>query len=355
MTDISEFIRPEIRRMRPYRNAEFETGMIRLNANETPWRPNGDRTRAGLNWYPDPRPVELTERLARHYGVRPEQVLVTRGSSEAIDVLIRGFCRPGIDEVVISPPTFGMYEAYAQLQLAGIVHVPLSRADGYALDAPQLLAARSPTTKLLFICSPNNPTGNSFSPMEIEALAVAWRNTGVVVVDAAYAEFASVDSTAALLDNNSNVVVLRTLSKAMGLAGIRCGSLLGPPGAIQTLSCVLPPYTFPSLCAETVIDALDAANASQWQQRVQILRSERTRLATGLARVAGISRVWPSDANFLLVECTDSRDLVRRARTGRVLVRDFSWDPYLPGCVRITVGSPEQNTQLLQALGTVIK
>jgi histidinol-phosphate aminotransferase len=351
MSDILEFIRPEIRRMRRYRNAEFEAGMIRLNANETPWRPPGDVTRAGLNWYPDPRPVELTAQLARHYGVDIEQILVTRGSSEAIDVLIRGVCRPDRDRIVICPPTFGMYEAYAQVQGAGIVRVPLLRDQGYSLDKTTLLSARQAGSKLLFLCSPNNPTGNSFPLSDIADLAQAWRDTGLVVVDAAYVEFAETDHTRELLASHPNVVVLRTLSKAMSLAGVRCGALLGPAAVVQALSGVLPPYTFPTLCAEAVVAALAAANEGEWRRRTALLREERERLARGLATVAGVSRVWPSEANFVLINCEDPKALAGKARSGHILVRDFSWDPCLPGCVRITVGSPEQNARLLETLG----
>jgi histidinol-phosphate aminotransferase len=347
---IVELVRPEIRRMRPYRSAEFEVGLVRLNANENPWRPAGDPTACGLNWYPDPRPFALVASLAAHYGVPAERLLVTRGTSEAIDVVIRGFCRAGLDELVICPPTFGMYETYAQIQGAGIRRVPLLRERGYALDVDAILAQWGPTSRVAFVCSPNNPTGNSFPLPEIRRLAAGLRDRGVVVVDAAYVEFAAADPTLALLGEFDNVIVLRTLSKAMALAGVRCGALLAAAPVAALLGCVLPPYTFPTLCAEAVQRCLDPAEAAGWQERVAQLRAERERLAAGLARLPAVRTVWPSDANFVLVETGDPRALVAAARAGGVLLRDFSWDPYLPGCVRITVGTPEQNDQLLQAL-----
>ena len=348
---VLDLVRPEIRTMRPYRSAQFTAGFVRLNANENPWRPPGDSTAAGLNWYPEPRPLALGAALAAHYGVDAAQVLVTRGSSEAIDVLIRAFCRAGRDEILICPPTFGMYETYAQIQGAGIRQVPLRRDAGYSLDTDGILARWQDATRLVFICSPNNPTGNSVPLAEIRRLALALRGRGVVVVDAAYAEFAADDQSLSLLREFDNVVVLRTLSKAMALAGVRCGALLARAELADLLSCVLPPYTFPTLCAEAVTACLDPASAGEWQQRIREIKVERTRLLTALAKLRLVRRAWPSDANFILIEATDAQAVVAAARGGGVLVRDFSWDPALPDCIRITIGTPAQNDQLLAALG----
>jgi histidinol-phosphate aminotransferase len=350
MSATVDLIRPEIRKLRPYKSAEFVSGMVRLNANENPWRPPGDTTHRGLNWYPEPRPFELQRRLAAYYGVGVEKLLVTRGSSEAIDVAIRGFCRPGIDGIVICPPTFGMYEVYGQIQGARIRAIPLLREQDYRLDVEGLLGGWADTDRVLFLCSPNNPTGNLLAEEEIARLAAELQGRACLVLDAAYAEFADADSSLRLLERFDNVIVLRTLSKAMALAGVRCGVLLGPPQIVDLLSCVLPPYTFPVPCAEAVERCLEPANKAEWQRRVGSLKTERGRLAAGLARAPRISRVWPSEANFILVETNDPRRLVAAARSGGVMIRDFSWDPWLPGCVRITIGTPEQNDQLLRAL-----
>lgn len=351
MTATVDLIRPDIRRLRPYKSAEFVSGMVRLNANENPWRPPGDATRRGLNWYPEPRPFELQKRLAEHYGIERERLLVTRGSSEAIDVTIRGFCRPGTDGIVICPPTFGMYAVYGQIQGASLRTVPLLRHDGYRLDAEGVVAGWTGADRLLFLCSPNNPTGNVISEDEIGAIAAALRGRGCIVLDAAYAEFSDDDPSLRLLQRFDNVIVLRTLSKAMALAGVRCGVLLGPAPVVDLLSCVLPPYTFPVPCVEVVERCLEPANKAEWQRRVSALKSERQRLAAALPRCGGITRVWPSAANFLLVESDEPQRLVAAARAGGVMIRDFSWDPWLRGSVRITVGTPEQNEQLLRALG----
>ena len=350
MSSTITLLRPEIRQMKPYRSAEFIDGLVRLNANENPWRPPGDPTTAGLNRYPEPRPLTLAASLAVHYGVAPAQLLVTRGSSEAIDVVIRAFCRAGQDEVVICPPTFGMYETYAQIQGAPIRRIPLLREQGYAPDIPAILAQWTTATRLLFLCSPNNPTGNSVPVAQIHQLATALDGRGVVVLDAAYAEFAALDPTRELLEQHDNVVVLRTLSKALALAGVRCGALLARAELVTLLGCVLPPYTFPTLCAEAVQRCLEPAHAAEWQQRIGRIKAARDRLAAALAALPGIRRVWPSEANFLLVEVTDAARVVEATRRGGVLIRDFSWDPHLPDCIRITVGDPAENTQLLQAL-----
>jgi histidinol-phosphate aminotransferase len=351
MSTTRELMRPEILRLRAYRSAQFEEGYVRLNANESPWRPPGDATVRGVNWYPEPRPLALQARLAAHYGVDPGRLLVTRGSSEAIDLLIRGFCRAGTDAVVICPPTFGMYEVYAQVQAARIRAVPLRRERGYSLDVETILGDWGETDRLVFVCSPNNPTGNSFDMDDIVRLAIGLAGRGCVVLDAAYAEFSASDVSLDLLRRFENLVVLRTLSKAMGLAGVRCGVLLGDPAVVEVLARVLPPYTFPALCAESVERCLDPANTAEWQRRIEVLKAGRAMLAAALARSPHIRRVWPSDANFLMVEATDAPALVAAARSGGVLVRDFSHDPALPGCIRITVGTPEQNAQLLKALG----
>lgn len=349
MTSVTALLRPEIRDMTPYRSARFIDGLVRLNANENPWRPAGDDTAAGLNRYPEPRPGELAARLARHYGVAEDGILVTRGSSEAIDVVIRAFCRAGQDEIVICPPTFGMYETYAQIQGARIRRIPLLKAQGYALDVDAILDQWNPQSRLLFVCTPNNPTGNSVPLADIQHLARTLEGRGVVVVDAAYVEFAAADPTATLLQLD-NVIVLRTLSKARALAGVRCGALLARPEVVSALGCVLPPYTFPTLCSEAVERSLDAAGADDWMDHIEQLKAERARLSTGLAALSTIRRVWPSEGNFLLVESDDAPGLVKTALAGGFLLRDFSWDPALPGSIRISVGTPTENTRLLEVL-----
>ncbi|NND37261.1 MAG: histidinol-phosphate transaminase [Gammaproteobacteria bacterium] len=350
MSDLTALARPEILELRPYRAAHYEAGLVRLNANETPWRPPGDDSAAGLNHYPEARPATLTRRLAEFYGVAPEQLLVTRGSSEAIDLLVRCFCRPGLDDVIICPPTFGMYEVYAQLQGAGIVQVPLDADRDFDLDIDAVEAAWTDRTKLVFVCSPNNPTGNRVATAIIRDLAQRLSGRGIIVLDEAYAEFADADPTAELLDACDNVVVLRTLSKALGLAGIRCGAALAAPAVVDLIGCILPPYCYPTPSQDAALASLAPENRAEFGRRVELLRSERGRLAGRLAELPCIDKVWPSEANFLLVRAEDPDVVTERARHAGFLLRNFSWDRYTPNCLRITIGTPEQNDALLEAL-----
>lgn len=350
MSDITRLARPEILGLRPYRAAPSATGLVRLNANETPWRPPGDASADGLNRYPESRPVTLTTRLAEFYGVAAEQVLVTRGSSEAIDLLVRGFCRPGRDDILICPPTFGMYEVYAQLQGAGVVSVPLQTDRGFEPDMDAIPDALTENTKLLFICSPNNPTGNRITTEKIVALARCLDGAGILVVDAAYTEFADEDPTQELLRQCDNVVILRTLSKALGLAGIRCGAALGGPALVDTIGRILPPYSYPTPCQEAALACLAPQNRAELQRRVATLRDERDRVTRRLRELQGVGSVWPSEANFVLIRVAEPARFAATARQAGFLLRDFSWDPHTPDCLRITIGTREDNERLLEAL-----
>jgi histidinol-phosphate aminotransferase len=345
-----DLLRPEIRTLTAYKPADYIDGMIRLNANESPWRPPGDTTRDGLNRYPSPKPEELTARLEAHYGVGRGQLLVTRGSSEAIDVLIRGFCRAGRDELVICPPTFGMYEVYGRIQGALIRALPLDPVAGFGLPVAGILAGWQATTRLVFVCSPNNPTGNSVSRADLERLCSGLAGRGVVVLDAAYREFAGDDDTPGLLARYDNLVILRTLSKALGLAGVRCGALLGCAPLVELLGRVLPPYCFPSISQEAVLRALDPEASAVQAERRAVLVRERARVSAALNVTPGIRRVWPSTANFVLVQTDDPAVLLTSARSANILVRDFSSEPQLTGCIRITIGTPAENDLLLKAL-----
>ena len=348
MSNLLDLARPEIRALQAYRAAEHEDGLIRLNANETPWPAPGDGD--SLNRYPDERPLTLARRLAAHYGIDRDRVLVTRGSSDAIDVLVRGFCRAGRDEIVICPPTFGMYRVYADIQGAALREVPLVRDRGFALDRQALIDGWKPESKLLFLCSPNNPTGNRIPDVELDQLCATLAGRGLVVVDGAYIEFADSDPTNWLLQRHDNVVVLRTLSKAFGLAGIRCGALLARAEIVNLLGRVLPPYAFPTPSLETAQRCLEQAGREKLDKRIVILTAERVRLADELAQLDAVTRVWPSEANFLLVEFKEPRRAVKAARQGGVLIRAFNEEPGLDGCLRITVGDTKQNDQLLASL-----
>ena len=259
MKRVLELARPEILALRPYVPGVYEPGLTRLNANESPWRALADRTERGLNIYPPPRPDAVRTALAAHYGVLETELLVTRGSSEAIDVLIRGFCRAGQDRIVITPPTFDMYRLYANIQNAAVVEVPLREAEQFALDADGVAEHCAPPTKLIFLCSPNNPTGAALSFAAIERVCDAAANRAIVVIDEAYHEFSDGLELSGLLRRFDHVVLLRTLSKFVSLAGVRCGALIARSEIVEYLGRVLPPYTFPTPSIEHVLAVLTSA------------------------------------------------------------------------------------------------
>jgi histidinol-phosphate aminotransferase len=348
MSKVLDLARQELRAIRPYIPGAYEPGCIRLNANESPWRTPGDTTERGLNVYPPPRPSALTAKLSDYYGIEERQILVTRGSSEAIDVLIRGFCAAGRDKILICPPTFDMYRLYATIQNADIVRVPL-RPDAYALDTERVLAALEPSVKIVFICSPNNPTGHSMARTDVERICRETAGRALVVLDEAYHEFAEAQDFKELRDRYEHVVLLRTLSKFVSLAGVRCGLLVAAPEVIEFAQGVLPPYTFPTPSIELVLQALSADSLKVSEERVALLKRERARLARALQDVPQVLRVYPSDANFILVKTVDGAGFRETARRAGILVRTFE-DPLLQDCVRITVGRAADNDLLLQAV-----
>ncbi len=342
--------RPDILAVEPYEHAAWDPTLERMHANELPWRGNGDASVAGLNRYPEPQPRELVAQLASLYEQPAAQVLVTRGSDEAIDLLTRAFCRAGTDQVVVCPPTFGMYAVCARIQGAGVVRVPLDQAHDFAFDVAAVLAACTPTVKLVYVCSPNNPTGNLIPEATILHLASQLAGRALLVVDEAYIEFADEPSCARQLATHPWLVVLRTLSKAYALAGARCGVVLAHADVVALLRRIVEPYNMAQLSVEAVLRALQPAARATTLERVALIRAERTALAAALAQSAGVSRVWPSAANFLLVEFTDPQQAFERACEAGLLVRDVRRQPGLDRALRITVGTPEQNQRLLAAL-----
>jgi histidinol-phosphate aminotransferase len=345
-----DLARPEIRALKPYEHAAWEPGLVRLHANELPWRQEADATAAGLNRYPEPHPLELAARLAPLYGVAPDCVLPGRGSDEAIDLLVRAYCSAGGDAVIICPPTFGMYAVCARIQGAAITEVPLLRARGYALDVAAILAALSPRVKLVFVCTPNNPTGNALAAADLLRLAQALHGRALLVVDEAYADFSPAPSCTALLERLPGVVVLRTLSKAYALAGARCGVALADPAIIGLLRRIIPPYALTQLTIEAVTRALEPAALELTRARVAGIVAERERVAAVLATRPSVLKVWPSDANFLLVEFADPARAIERTHAAGLLVRDLRRTAGLERALRITIGSTDQNDQLLRSL-----
>jgi histidinol-phosphate aminotransferase len=349
MSWVVERARADIRALTPYSHAAWEPSLTRLHANELPWRVDGDPSQAGLNRYPEPQPPPLVQGLARLYGVDAAQLLVGRGSDEAIDLLMRVFCHAGTDNVIVCPPTFGMYAVATRIQGAELRAVPLRREAGFALDIEALLAAVDENTKLVFVCSPNNPTANAVAPDLLVDLAHRLAPRALLVVDEAYIDFASVPSLCARLAGIPNLAILKTLSKAHGLAGARVGALIAAPEIIGLARKVIPPYAITELTVEAVAPLLQPAAIAAMQERVRLLLQERRRLATRLAATPGVLKVWPSDANFLLVDCADPDDVLTRVRGAGLIIRDVR-QPALPNSVRISVGIPSENNRVLESL-----
>ena len=345
-----DLARPDLAALRPYTPGRYEPGLVRLNANESPWRSPADKTERGLNTYPPPRPDALREKLAEHYGLPEETVLVTRGSSEAIDVLIRGFCVAHQDAILTTPPTFDMYRLYAGLQAAEVVSVPLDESNDFAFPTQAVIEAIKSPVKIVFLCSPNNPTGTPIADNAIEQVIEAAAGRALVVIDEAYQEFSSRPGFTTRRGDWPHVVVLRTLSKFVALAGARCGVLCADPRVIGYLQNVLPPYTFPTPTIEHVLAAFTPEALEVSSERVQLIKRERARLAETMRDSILVSRVYPSDANFLMLRTRDADEFSRRAHQAGILVRSFPGQPELQNCVRVTIGRPEDNDRLIRAI-----
>ena len=346
---VLDLARPEIRAMQPYSSARMEAsgGKIMLNANESAWAPPGD-DELGCNRYPEPQPQALLDTLAALYGVRSEQVLVGRGSDEAIDLLVRAFCRAGEDAIAIQPPTFGMYAVSARVQNAGVVEVPLGA--NFSIDVDAVLAALTPAVKLVFVCTPNNPTGQLVSRASIERLAQALAGRALLVVDEAYIEFADALSTASLIDRYDNLAVLRTLSKAWALAGARVGTLLANEEVIALLRRIMTPYPLPRPCAALALEALSAEGQIQAREHIAVIREQRQRMTDALAALPGVRQVLPSQANFLAVRFEDANAVYQGLLDAGIVVRDVRRYPQLGDALRITIGSPQENDRVLALL-----
>ena len=340
--------RPDILQLQPYQHAAWDPTLERMHANEMPWRATGDNTQAGLNRYPEPQPRALVERMSQLYGAPAAQLLVGRGSDEAIDLLVRAFCRAGQDNVVITPPTFGFYKVAAKIQGAGVLEVPLLRA-GFSLDTEQVIAAGR-KAKVIFLCSPNNPTGNLLDESAMLRVCSELADKALVVVDEAYVEFCERPSLVSRLGEFPNLVVLRTLSKAYALAGARLGTVIASEDIIGLLRRIIPPYAIPASTVEEVLMLTEAPQRATAAARIRTLLDERVRMAQRLERCANVARVHPSDANFLLLECRDSRLFFDAGKAAGLIVRDFSSYPGLAQCLRVSIGTPAQNERLLAAV-----
>lgn len=345
---INKIARPEIVSMAPYSSARSENrlGKIYLNANEN--SVSCARGKA-LNRYPEPQPQNLIRKLSALYEVSDRQILVTRGSDEAIDLLFRGFCRPYKDQSLICSPTYGMYKVAASIQGTEVLEVPLIKYDGFSLDIAGIKNAATPTLKLVFICSPNNPTGNLFPQKDVLEICREMKGKALVIVDEAYIEFAETTSMTNFLDEFANLVVLRTMSKLYGLAGVRCGALIAGKDIIDLLRKVIAPYPIPSKAGAIVVKHL-TNNLSKIKDELELIRSERESMYEFLRELPFVIKAWPSRANFLLVNVKDARKFMKHCEVSGIIIRDRSLELGLKNCVRISIGTRREKAVLKKAL-----
>jgi histidinol-phosphate aminotransferase len=339
---VIDLVREDLRAFAGYSSARSHKvdGSVWLNANESPWNNPAD-DEGGVRRYPQPQPDALRAALAGLYGVKPEQLLIGRGSDEAIDLLVRALCRAERDAVVIAPPVFGMYAVCARLQNAPIVEAPLiERNDAWVTDLAAIL------------CSPGNPTGELVTLPAVRALAQALAGRALVVVDEAYIEYADAPSAATLIDEYPNVAVLRTLSKLHALAGARIGCLLADPALIEILRRCQAPYPVPAPCAELALRALTPEAVAEAGRRAAVVRAERERMFAALQALPGVRRVYRSAGNFLLARFDNAEAAYRNLLAAGVVVRDMRATQGLGDALRITVGLPEENDAVFTALAS---
>lgn len=353
MNNILQLVRADLRDFAGYSSARSVaiSGEIWLNANESPWANPAD-WHADVRRYPEPQPENLRAMLAELYGVRREQLLIGRGSDEAIDLLVRALCVPACDVVLVTPPVFGMYAICARLHGARVVEVPLrDDGDDFRVDLDEVARrALAENVKIIFLCSPGNPAGGTLPRADVLALARQLEDRALVVVDEAYVEFADVASLAPDVAQQSNLAVLRTLSKAHALAAARIGSVIADAKLIEVLRRCQAPYPVPTPCANLACAALQPDALAATRERVEIIKRERESLRAQLRSCDGVRRVYPSQGNFLLVRFDAAGAAFAALLAHGIVVRDQRNAPQLSDALRISVGSPEQNRRVLAAL-----
>ena len=323
------------------------TDALHLDANESPWTPPpSDGSVTDFNRYPEQQPSALRARLSALYGVPSDNIMMGRGADEAIDVLIRTFCEAGEDSILICPPTFGYFETAARIQGAKVVKAPLK--PDFTWDVPQINSAiKDHAPKLVFLCSPNNPTGNSLGRSDIEVLCKNHPET-LIVIDEAYIEFSPEETALTLRNTYRNLIITRTLSKVYGLAGVRMGVCIADAKIIDLLLKVLPPYPVPRPVENTVRRALSPSVMSVHAERLEMWKQERARLARTLNASPFIEKIYPSDANFILFKASDTDGMLKALGQSNVKIRDFR--SKIADHFRLSIGTPEENNIALTAL-----
>jgi len=342
LKDISSLVRKNILEMKPYSSARDEysgSARVFLDANENPFN-------SPLNRYPDPRQTQLKQGIAGLKGLAVENIFLGNGSDEGIDLLFRVLCEPGRDHVITLDPTYGMYAVCAEIN--GVERKSVLLNNDYSLNPDAVLDAVDEHTRLIFLCSPNNPTSNSLDPASV--LRIIDGVECMVVVDEAYIDFSQDPGFLSLLNEKKNLVLLQTLSKAWGLAGIRLGMLFAHPELVEYISRVKYPYNISGLTIETALRSLDdKAQRDSW---IREILEERSRMASALESLPFVRMVYPSDANFLLIKVDDPSAIYQFLMNKGIIVRDRSSVPLCDGCLRISIGTTEENRALISALNT---
>lgn len=353
MSTAAKLLRADLREFAGYKSARSDriSGDVWLNANESAWANAGDAD-GSCRRYPEPQPQALCRELAGLYGVAPDELLVGRGSDEAIDVLVRAFCVPGQGAIVTAPPVFGMYAVCARLHGVRAIEVPLvDTAAGFFTDIDALAeTAVARGASLVFLCSPGNPSGELVDEAAVVRLLRRLEGRAIVVVDEAYGEYAGVPSLARRIAEHDNLVVLRTLSKAHALAAARIGVAIARPELIAMIRRCQAPYPLPEPATTLALQALAPSALTATTTRVGEAMAERARVQATLAATPGVRRVYPSAGNFLLVRFEDAEGAYRALLASGVVVRDMRALPQLDDALRITIGSPEDNQRMLSAL-----
>jgi histidinol-phosphate aminotransferase len=347
--DLLDLVRRNIRQLKPYRSArdDYDSGIL-LDANENSLgSPFG--TEDGLNRYPSPHQNELRARIADYRSVEKENMFVGVGSDEAIDLLMRIFCRPGKDRILIAPPTYGMYKVSAQIHDVGVDEVLLTPK--YQLQPEKMLEKVRDTTKLMFLCSPNNPTGNDLTLKDINYLINHF--DGIVVVDEAYIDFSKQKSLAPMVREYPNLVVTQTFSKAFGLAGIRLGTAIASKAIIKLLSKVKAPYNINRLTSQYALEAFD--HLDRIQQNIEKICDERDRLRKKLQEIEAVNQIMESDANFILFKVNQAYEVHKTLAEQGIIVRYRGNQPLCQNSLRVSVGTPEENDKFLEALKQITR
>jgi len=344
MFSIDNILRENIKNLTPYSSARDEyqgEASVFLDANENAF---GSPLETQYNRYPDPLQYEVKKRLSEIKGVPPRNIFLGNGSDEAIDILFRAFCNPGVDNVILVPPTYGMYQVSANINDVAVKNVPLT--EEFQLNLDGIAEAIDKNTKLIFICSPNNPTGNSIDRSDVETLLANFN--GIVVVDEAYINFSRQKTFIQELTEYANLVVLQTLSKAWGLAGLRVGMAFASEEIIEVMNKVKPPYNVNEASQQLALQAL--ANIDQVNSWIRETLIQRDKLVLGLKMFDFVVDIYPSDANFILVKTTDANGIYSFLVAQGIIVRNRSKVELCEGCLRITVGTPAENSTLLLTL-----